>query len=499
MTYGDHNSDPQVSVPRSVSGMASGAPATAAGSALAGQPPGLPATTSLELSRQIGFWGGSAIMVGIIIGSGIFRTPASIAGQLGSPSLILVLWAVGGVLSLFGALSYAELGTMFPRSGGIYAYIHEGLGKIPAFVFGWTYMILVKPLAAAAIAMVCSEHLNLLFGLTWDPRIMTCVILLLLTAVNTVGVGVGANLAILLTGFKFLALAAIVAVGLILMQGNTEHLAAMPAPKPFLLALAPALAAILWTYDGWSDVASVAGEVREPQRLLPRIFVVGTAATALLYLAVNAIYIWMLGLEEMRTTVTVAPLVMERLLGTAGAIGVTLLILISTLGATHCSIITGARVTFAQARDGLLFRFMARVHPVYRTPDASLWVQGLLSCTAVIVLQRFENLIGGFVFMMWIFYALAAVALIILRIRRPDLPRPYRCWGYPVVPVVFILSSAFMTVLTIRESPLHTLPWLGLLAAGLPAYWFWQRFAGGVRLPEHTPAVGKPPPNDQNS
>jgi basic amino acid/polyamine antiporter, APA family len=447
----------------------------------------------LQLSRRIGFWGGSAIMVGIIIGSGIFRTPASIARELGSPTLILTLWAAGGLLSLFGALSYAELGTMFPRSGGIYVYMHEGLGKVPAFVFGWTYMLLVKPLAAAAIAMVCSEHFNLLLGVTWDPRIMTCVILLVLTAVNTVGVGVGANLAILLTGFKFCALAAIVGVALLLMQGTAAHLETMPAPKPFLAALAPVLAAVLWTYDGWSDVASVAGEVREPQRLLPRIFLIGTAATAALYVVVNLVYIWMIGLEEMRDTATVAPLVMERLLGTAGGVAVTLLVLISTLGATHGSIITGARVTFAQARDGLLFAFLARVHPVYRTPDASLWLQALLSCAAVIVLQRFESLIGGFVFMMWIFYALAAVAVIVLRIRRPDLPRPYRCWGYPVVPIVFIASSAFMTALAIHEAPLHTLPWLGILAAGVPAFWVWQRYAAAVRVPESVPEVSKAP------
>lgn len=429
-----------------------------------------------DLPRSIGFWGGSAIMVGIIIGSGIFRTPTSIARELGSPSLILVLWFVGGVLSLFGAFSYAELGTMFPRSGGIYVYIVEGLGEILAFVFGWTYMLLVKPLAAGAICMVFSEHLNHLFGAKWDVRAVTCITLLLLTAINTMGVGIGAGFAILLTGLKTAALAAVVLLALGMSQGEAANLASVPAPRPVLLALAPALSAVLWTYDGWSDVASVAGEVRTPQRLLPRIFVVGTAACIGLYVAVNGVYIWMIGLEQMRTIETVAPVVMERLLGKWSGITLTLIILTSTLGATHCSIITGARVTFAQARDGLLFRFLGRIHPRYQTPDLSLWVQGALSCAAVIVLKDFDSLTSGFVFMMWIFYGAAAVSLVVLRIRRPELPRPYRCWGYPVVPWTFIICTAGMTVLAIWESPQQRLLWLATLLAGIPAYYLWRAY-----------------------
>ncbi len=427
-----------------------------------------------DLPREIGFWGGSAIMVGIIIGSGIFRTPASIANELGSPTLILLLWLVGGVLSLFGAFVHAELGTMFPRSGGIYVFIYEGFGEMLAFVFGWTYMLMGKPLAAAAISTVFAEHFIPLLHLNWDKRAVTCTILIALTAVNTVGVRLGANLAIVLTGLKVGALIAIVFAALALMQGHAENFTAVPAPKPLLAALAPVLAAILWTYDGWSDVASVAGEVKEPQRLLPRIFLVGTAATIGLYLAVNAVYISMLGLEDMRHVETVAPVVMHRLLGQWGEKVVTLMILVSTLGATHGSIITGARVTFAQARDGLLFRFLGRIHPTYKTPDISLWVQVSLSCTAVLVLKSFGNLIDGFVFIMWIFYGAAGVALIRLRILRPDLHRPYRCWGYPWIPAIFILCAGFVTALTIWESPWKTLPWIGILVAGAPIFYLWR-------------------------
>jgi amino acid transporter len=429
-----------------------------------------------DLPRSIGFWGGSGIMVGIMIGSGIFRTPASIAAEMGDARLILLLWAVGGVLSLAGALTFAELGTMFPRSGGIYAYIYEGLGGTVAFVFGWTYMLLGKPLAASAITMVCAEHFNKLFGLDWNVPAMTCVMLIALTAVNTVRVQLGAGLAIFLTSLKALALAAIIVLGLILIGGSSANLLAVDSPKPFLAALAPVLAAVLWTYDGWADVTSVAGEVREPGRLLPRILLVGTAITAVLFVAVNAIYIYVIPLSEMRGVPWVVPLVMERLCGPMGGTLATILVMVSTLGASHGSIITGARVTFAQARDGLLFRVLGRIHPTYQTPHISLWCQAILSCVAVCFLKQFERLTGGFVFTMWIFYAGAAVAMIVLRIRRPDLSRPCRCWGYPILPVLFIVASAFMTVLAIKASPVETLSWLGILVAGAPAYYLWRRW-----------------------
>lgn len=427
-----------------------------------------------DLPRRIGFWGGSGIMVGIMIGSGIFRTPTSIAGEMGDTRLILLLWVVGGVLSLAGALTFAELGTMFPRSGGIYAYIYEGLGGTVAFVFGWTYMLLGKPLAASAITVVSVEHFNKLLGLNWNVPAMTCVVLIVLTAVNTVRVQLGAGLAIFLTSLKALALAAIIVLGLVLTGGSSTNLAAVDSPKPFLTALAPVLAAVLWTYDGWADVTSVAGEVRDPERLLPKILLVGTAVTVVLFVAVNAIYIYVIPLSEMRGVPWVVPLVMERLCGPVGATLATILVMISALGASHGSIITGARVTFAQARDGLLFRVLGRVHSRYQTPHVSLWCQAILSCIAVCFLKRFERLTAGFVFTMWIFYAGAALAMISLRIRRPDLSRPCRCWGYPVLPVLFIAASAFMTVLAIMASPAETLAWLGILVAGTPAYYLWR-------------------------
>jgi amino acid transporter len=268
----------------------------------------------------------------------------------------------------------------------------------------------------------------------------------------------------------------LVMVALALMKGSAANFAATPSPQPFVLALAPVLAAILWTYDGWSDAAAVAEEIKEPQKRIPRIFLVGTIGTTILYLAVNAVYIWLIPLPEMRATPTVAPAVMERLIGQTGGTAVTVMILVSTFGAAHASIIVGSRVVFAQARDRLLFAFPGRVHPKYQTPAVALWVQAFLACLAALTLQHFEALMGGFVFTMWIFYGLSAAVVIVLRLRRPQAPRPYKCWGYPIVPATFTAAAAGMTVLSIRESPKDTLPWLAVLLAGVPVYSLWRRF-----------------------
>lgn len=419
-------------------------------------------------------------MVGIIIGSGIFQTPTSIAMELGDPWVILGLWLAGGVLSLFGALTYAELAAMYPQSGGVYVFLREGYGRCMAFVFGWTYMLITKPVAAAGIAIIFAKHLNPLLGVAWDERVTTTVLLTVLTLINARGVALGTGLAGVLTSVKMLALVGIVVFGVVLMKGDPANFQGTPAPKPLLLAIMPVMAAVLWTYDGWSDVGSIAGEIRDPQRQLPRIYLTGTAIITGLYVAVNAVYLYMVPLEKMRETDTVAPLVMDLLLGPAGATAVTVLVLVSTLGSTHGSIMTGARITYAQARDGLLFRFLGGVHSRYLTPAVALWSQLLLSVAALWLLKGFEELANTFVFTMWIFYGLAGASIFILRRRMPAAIRPYRCWGYPVVPLLFVLAAAVMTGVTIYDSRVDnyktTLPWIAVLLAGIPVYYVWLKF-----------------------
>src|SRR5262245_55925469 len=256
-----------------------------------------------DLPRRIGFWGAAAVMVGVTIGSGIFRTPPDIANHFGAPLTILALWLAGGLLSLCGALTYAEMACMFPQSGGVYVFLREGLGKPVAFVFGWTYMLLTKPFAAAGIAVIFAEHLLLLVGAELDPGRKALAVnaivtlgLTALTLINVIGVDPSTGVAKVLTALKVAALLALVAIAIVLGKGTTANLAAGPPPEPFLVALAPAMLGILWTYDGWSDIGSIAGEVKNPQRLLPRIYLAGTAAIVAIYLAVNAVYMWVVPL-----------------------------------------------------------------------------------------------------------------------------------------------------------------------------------------------------------
>jgi APA family basic amino acid/polyamine antiporter len=300
------------------------------------------------------------------------------------------------------------------------------------------------------------------------------VTIVVLTGVNVVTVKGSSIVAIVLTSLKVLALAAIVALGLILAKGSFANLAAVSTGKSAGMGIAPAMCMILWTYDGWADVSAISGEVNEPGRQLPRILLMGVSATIVLYVAVNAVYFSLVPIQEMAGLKTVAPVVMERLLGPKSAKVVTAMIVISTLGAGHAAILTGARVTFAQAQDGLLFRFLGHVHPKHQTPDVSLWSQAVLAIVAILYLGQFKDLSEGFVFVFWIFHGLIAASVMILRSRRPDLERPYKCWGYPWIPILFIVICVGMTVATIASDPRKTIPWLGVLLLGIPAHALWQ-------------------------
>jgi amino acid transporter len=449
-----------------------------------------------DLPRKVGFWGAIAVLVGIVIGSGIFATPTIIAKNLDSPGLILAFWVVGGLIALCGALTFAELAALLPHSGGIYVFLREGVGRCPAFVFGWTYMLITKPAAAGGIATVFSKHFQALTGLNWNAPLLTCAALFVLTLINVLGVRGSARFAIVLTGLKYLAIGAIIVLGVFAavreaFAGHAAPAAVVEAAGPHISlfhAIVPVMAAIMWTYDGWCDVGSIAGEVKDPGRTLPRVFICGTVAVIALYVLANAVYLWHLSLVDMRSTETVAPLLLTRLAGPIGTASVTLLIILSTLGSSHASVMTGARVTFAQARDGLLFGFLAKVNPRFETPAVALWTQFAMSCAMVLALKNFQDLADSFVFTMWIFYGLAAASVFTLRRKHRHEPRPFRVPGYPIVPIAFILASLAMTVLAIMNDPKRNGAWLLILLAGAPGYFVWHRWFPSSRR-EHPNAI----------
>lgn len=434
------------------------------------------ANTRPDLPRTLGFWPAIGVMVGVAVGSGIFKTPVSIATDLPHPTLTLLLWAAGGVLSLLGALAFTELAVAMPASGGIYTFQRQAYGKPMAFVFGWTYMLITKPSAAAGIAMVFAEAVRSVFQVDWDPRFITIAALIGLTILNVIGTRLSAGVSLVSTIMKFAALIALVVCALTLVKGTATNFAAPSEPISIRTAIVGVMAAIMWTYDGWSDVGAIAGEVKDPQRNLPRIYLLGTLAIMGLYLAVNAAMFWALPQSVIADKAMLpAARILDIAFGAGGAIAIMAVIGFSTLTSSHASVLTGARVTFAQARDGLLFSFLAKVSN-RGTPAVALWTQCALSISATLMLGTFSKLADTFVFTMWIFYGLAAAAVIILRRTQPDLPRPYRCWGYPIVPILFVLVALAMTGLSIVENPKGTLPWIGVLLAGFPVYFLWRKF-----------------------
>lgn len=438
---------------------------------------------SKPLPRVIGFWGATGVMLGIIIGSGIFRTPPDVAKVSSGLWPMLAFWAVGGLISLCGAFTFAELAAAMPQAGGVYVFLREGYGRAGrclAFVFGWTYMLISKPFAAAAIASIFGENLCPLLGFASTPmnaKLLTSASLILLTIVNVLGVRQGSILAGTLTILKVGALLAITAGAFLVSPAASDSPPAAP-DLPLWKACVIAMTAVLWTYDGWSDVGSLAGEIRNPKKLLPITYLFGTFIITAIYVAINAGYVRALGLDGVRGSNQLAFDIAPKLLTAGAATIVPAIVVISTFGSTHGSIMTGARISYAQARDGLLFRFLGRVHPRFQTPDTSLWIQLALSLTALWGLESFSEMAGGFVFTMWIFYGLAGAAIFTLRIKRPDLERPFHCPLYPIVPGLFVLSSVGMTVLSVMESPKTNLAWVGVLVAGVPVYFAWNRLGG---------------------
>jgi amino acid transporter len=439
-----------------------------------------------RLPRRLGLWSAVAVLIGSTIGSGIFRTPASVAQRVDDVPLFLLAWVIGGVVAVCGALTYAELAAAFPRSGGIYVFLRQAFGPLPAFLFGWAELLIIRPGAYGAIGITASAYSLRTVGL--DPaaqlgglpfrgdQLLGAVFIIVVGAVNYFGIKRGAVIQNVSTVFKVGALAALVILGFAM--GKGQGIAPMLAQRaevavsPFLLAMV----SILWAYDGWADLAFVGGEVKDPQRTLPRALIIGTSVVVLLYLGANLIYLYLIPIVQMKQAELVAADVAQLLIGPAGIVAVSAAVAVSTFGTLNGSMMTAPRIFFAMADDGLFPKAIARVDPRTGAPTAAILLAAVMGVIFVLI-KTFTELADQFVIGIWPFYAMAVAGVFVLRRTQPDLPRPYRTFGYPVVPLLFLGASLFLLGnYLVSETKAFAVDVVVILT-GVPVYYGWKRWS----------------------
>jgi basic amino acid/polyamine antiporter, APA family len=427
------------------------------------------------LPRKLGVWSAAAVLVGSTIGSGIFRVPSTVAAEAGGLGGIALLWIGGALIALFGALTLAELAVMFPRAGGIYAFLREAWGPLPAFLFGWTRLLVIQPAVLGAIAMIFAAYFSTFVPLTdTGTRVVAGTLVVLLAAANYRSVKWGAAVQNASTAAKVGALLGLAVMAFLFGDGGTGAFAGSPDfSVAAVTGLGAAFVAVLWTYDGWADVTYLGGEVRDPQRNLPRALIGGTLGVVAVYMIVNAAYLYVLPIDDMAASSLVAADAATRVFGAVGASLVAALVLLSTFGALNGTLMSGPRVFYALATDGLFFRTIGRVHPRFETPYAAITLAALLGIGYISV-RTFEQLAEAFILGIWPFYILSVLAVIRLRRLRPDIPRPYRVPGYPVVPVVFLVASGWLLGDALVRNPWGTLIGFGIILAGVPVYFVWR-------------------------
>jgi len=431
-----------------------------------------------RLPRQIGVLNALAVLVGITIGSGIFRVPATVAAQLHDPGPVLLCWILGGVIAICGALTIAELAGALPRSGGIFAYLLESFGPLPAFMFGWTELAIVRASALGAIATIFAEYLSFFVPMTpTQVRYAAAGAIILIGLINYIGVQ---RAAVVMTAATIAKYAAVMALGILAFTastGSASHFTPAWSSGLHLSALATALISVMWTYDGWADLSFMGGEVKNPQRTLPLALVLGALFVMLVYLIVNIGFMYLLPLPQMAQSKLIAATAAEHipLFGGVGVAAIAAVAMVSAFSGLNGSMMTGPRIFFAMAERGLFFRGIARVSPRFKSPSAAIWLATALG--VIYVLQNdFAQLADKFILGIWPFYALAVAGVFVLRRTRPELERPYRAVGYPIVPALFLLASLGMVVNALITDPINTGVTFGIILAGAPVYYLWRRF-----------------------
>jgi APA family basic amino acid/polyamine antiporter len=452
------------------------------------------ASSRIELKRDLGTWAAMSIVVGTVIGSGIFLVPKTMIQRVGSVEWVFVVWVVGGLLSLAGALSYAELAAAMPEAGGEYVFLREAYGPLWGFIYSWTQMWVAKSGSIATLATAFFVYLSNFFApldtvfytiplplgphagpleLRWG-QLLAIGLIALLGWLNYFGVKLGGNVQVIVTGVKVALIGVVIAAGL----GFGHPHAVSPAPlgSPTFTGFIAALVAALWAYDGWNNVSMVSSEVRDPRRNLPLALIGGTLAVIAIYMLANAAYFRVMTPHEVAGADRVAADMMRKIWHAPGANAVSVAAMISIFAALNGSILTGSRVPYAAAREGYFFATIGHVNPKYRTPGVSIAALSAWACVLVLT-GKYDDLFNLVIFASWILYGMTAAAVIVLRIKQPDLIRPYRTLGYPVVPVLFVVGALVLLVSTAIDRPRESLMGIGLILLGLPFYFYWRKSA----------------------
>lgn len=446
----------------------------------AGSSAGSTAEPALSLPRQLGLFSAIAVLVGTTIGSGIFRSPASIADKLPGPLPLMAVWITGGLFSLCGALTLAEIGGALPRTGGYFVFIREAWGRLPAFLYGWSELVIIRAASLGAISMTFAEYL--LRGMGYDPgkapysdysHYVAAAALAFMGVVQVVGLKWGALIQNLTTVAKYGGLLIIIMLAFAIGLPRTGgHFTPAIPPGSFSVGMfGLALVSVLWAFDGWGDLTKVAGEVENPRKILPRALILGTVSVIVIYVLANLAYLSVLTVEEIRGAKLVAAEVADRLVGPAGVTLVSVTVLLSTFGAMNGVMLTSPRIFFAMADDGLFFKQVAKVHPRFKTPYVAVMLTAAIGI-AFVLFRSFEQLADIFVTASLVFYILSVGAVFVLR-RRPDWNPPVRVPLYPVVPALFCLATLFLMGNSLYEpsTRMGTLAVFGVIALGIPVYY----------------------------
>jgi len=441
-----------------------------------------------ELARGLGLWDTSLLVLGLVIGGGIFLTPSSIAKAVPSGPWILALWIGGGLLAIAGGFVYSEMGAMLPQAGGMYVYFREAFGELPAFLYAWVAFWIIIIGGDAAVAVGFAQYFAIFFpglgsghvAFALGPvtvsagQLVAVALTLLLSATHYVGVKEGARIQGVFTSVIVVALLWISVGGAF--AGRPAGIAPAPAPVAAITiaGIGTALVGVFWTYYGWNEIVAVAGEVANPRRNLPVALILGTGLVTALYVGVNAVFLKAIPVAEMAGVEQPGFVASARLFGNGVAFLISLAVTAAAVGCTSAGLVPAPRIVFALARDGLFPRAFGRVHPRFRTPSFAIVVQAVWM-SLLCISGRYDQLYTYATFFVILAYAATGIALFVFRRRRPDLPRPYRCWGYPVVPALFVASSAALAVNTVREQPRETLAGIGILLLGLPVYFAMRR------------------------